>query len=161
MYEYACETNNNCNTDQLSFKAYLARWMAKTTTLAPFLYEGIMTRIRASALAASAQCTGGLDGVTCGQKWTNGGVFDGSVGVGQQMCALEVIQANLVKNATPPATAATGGTSQGDPSAGTKGSPAVGPNPEIIGTGEKVGAWFLTIFSCIALGGMSWWILLE
>jgi len=161
MYESACQTNNNCNTDQKSFKGYLARWMAKSTTLAPFLYDGVMAKIRPSARAAAASCTGGQDGVTCGQKWTNGGIFDGSVGVGQQMSALEVIQATLVKAAAPPATAFTGGTSQGDPSAGTSGNPVVGPDASAVTIGSKVAAWFLTVLSCAALTGMSWWILLE
>jgi len=161
MSEVACESGNNCNTDQKSFKAYLSRWMAKSTTIAPFIYDAVLVKIRASAAAAAAQCTGGEDGVTCGQKWTLGGVFDGSVGVGQQMCALEVIQANLAKAAAPPVTAATGGTSKGDPSAGTSGNPIIGPNPSTITTAEKAGAWVLTILSCITLGGMSLWISLE
>ena len=161
MAEVACETIGTCNNDQKSFKAYLSRWMGKSTVLAPFIYDAVMVKIRASAAAAAAQCTGGEDGVTCGHKWTTGGVFDGIVGVGQQMCALEVIQANLIKAAAPPVTAATGGTSKGDPSAGTSGNPVIGPNPAAITTGERAGAWLLTIFACISLGGMSWWILLE
>ncbi|CAC9889812.1 unnamed protein product [Aureobasidium pullulans] len=96
MFEVACEPNNNCNIDQLSFKAYLSRWMAASTKVAPWLYDEIKPYLMASAAAAALSCSGGDDGTTCGTKWWNNGVWDGAYGVGQQMSALEVIQSNLI-----------------------------------------------------------------
>ncbi|MCJ1408296.1 hydrolase 76 protein [Ptychographa xylographoides] len=163
MFEAACETIGTCNTDQLSFKAYLSRWMAASTTMAPFIYKPVMVKIRASALAAAQQCSGGTDGVTCGQKWINGATWDGTSGVGQQMSALEVIQSNLVQNSTPPFTAATGGISVGNPSAGTSGTGGTnmpGAAPVQITKAQTVSAAFLTAFLCILFGGGVIWIII-
>jgi mannan endo-1,6-alpha-mannosidase len=101
MFEVACEPNNNCNIDQLSFKAYLSRWMAASTKVAPWLYDEIKPYLMASAAAAALSCSGGDDGTTCGTKWWNNGVWDGAYGVGQQMSALEVIQSNLIDRVCP------------------------------------------------------------
>ncbi|KMU86807.1 mannan endo-1,6-alpha-mannosidase DCW1 [Coccidioides immitis H538.4] len=64
MVEYSCEPHDNCLTDQRSFKAFLSRWMAETTQLAPFTRELIMPKLRASAMAAAKACTGEKDGGT-------------------------------------------------------------------------------------------------
>jgi len=159
MYEQACEVPNNCDTDNFSFKAYLSRWMAASTKFAPFTYNLVMPKLRASAQAAAQQCSGGTDGTTCGQKWTMGTTWDKSNGVGQQMSALEVIQVNLVSNATGPLTNSTGGTSQGNPSAGSGGTkdPTL-PKSAITGK-DRVGAGFLTTFVIVSLVGGVWWII--
>lgn len=122
MYEAACEHNApgaplSCNVDQRSFKAYLSRWMAATTQLAPWTADVILPLLRSSALAAAQSCSGGSDGVTCGNKWWTEG-WDGIYGVGEQMSALEVIQSNLIAQAMGPLSDATGGTSKGDAGAG-------------------------------------------
>ena len=65
MYERACESVGTCQTDQKSFKAYFSRWMAATTQMAPFTYDLIMPKIRASALAAAQTCTGGPNHTSC------------------------------------------------------------------------------------------------
>jgi hypothetical protein len=78
----------------MSFKAYLARWIAQTTVLAPFTFPMILPWLQASATAAAASCPGRTD-VTCMTKWYVGG-WDGAWGVGQQLSALEVVQALLV-----------------------------------------------------------------
>ena len=87
MIEEACERNpvgkSYCDTDQLSFKAFLSRWMTVTTKLCPWTAPTIMPYIQASALAAAQSCSGGRDGVTCGNKWWVTG-WDGLYGVGQQ-----------------------------------------------------------------------------
>ncbi|KAF2465508.1 uncharacterized protein BDR25DRAFT_306638 [Lindgomyces ingoldianus] len=98
MFEQACETGQTgrkCNVDQQSFKAYLARFMAKTALLAPFTKDKITNYLRKSAVAAAKSCSGGKDGVSCGSKWYTGG-WDGTAGVGQQLSALEVTQALLM-----------------------------------------------------------------
>lgn len=60
--EIACENHSQCNTDQQSFKAYLARWMTAATKMAPFIHDNVMTKMSASAAAAALQCSGGDNG---------------------------------------------------------------------------------------------------
>lgn len=157
MYEVACEPNGKCDVDQRSFKAYLARWMAATTKIAPWTHDLIMPKLKASAQAAAKQCSGGTDGKTCGLKWTTGGVWDGSYGVGEQMSALEVIQSLLIDQVSGPLTNQTGGTSKSNPSAGSHSetSPLMfSPTT----TGDKVGAGFLTTIILITILGGAWWM---
>lgn len=122
----------------------------------PTLYTQIQPYLLASSKAAAAQCSGGSDGITCGTQWTNNGVWDGTFGVGQQMTALEVIQANLIQQSTAPVTHDTGGISQGNASLGTTDGNADG-NPVVYGpvtTADKAGAAILTIIMVVgALGG--------
>lgn len=98
MVEVGCEPTGNCDDDQYSFKAYLGRWLAKTSVVAPFTAGPIKALLSSSAKAAAQSCTGPTDGVTCGQKWYVGG-YDGSYGLGQELSALEVMQGLLVGNA--------------------------------------------------------------
>lgn len=105
MYEWACETGESgrtCNLDQQSFKAYLARFMAKTAAVAPFTKDTITKYLTASAVGAAKSCSGGDDKATCGSKWYTGS-WDGTSGVGQQLSALEVTQAllSLKRNIVP------------------------------------------------------------
>ncbi|KAL2061785.1 hypothetical protein VTL71DRAFT_7163 [Oculimacula yallundae] len=101
MYEPACETVNTCNTDQFSFKGYLSRFMWATTLMAPFTTEAITTFLTASSVAAADSCTGGENGVQCGSRWYVPG-WDGKLGVGQQMSALETIIGLLSSKSVPP-----------------------------------------------------------
>lgn len=159
MYEVACEPNGKCDVDQRSFKAYLARWMAATTKMAPFTYDTVMTKLQASAAAAAQQCSGTPTGNTCGLEWTKGAQWDGSYGVGEQMSALEVIQSNLIAKVSGPVTNHSGGTSQGNPSAGTGGdsNPAM-ITPSHVTTGDRVGAGFLTSLVLVGVLGGAWWM---
>lgn len=161
MYEVACEGPGTCNTDNKSFKAYLARWMAATTKMAPFTYNTIMLRLRASATAAALQCSGGPKGETCGLKWTEGAKYDGFTGVGEQMSAMEVFQSLLITKVDPPVTQVTGGTSQGDPSAGSGGtSRQPGLSTNALTKKDRVGAGILTVLVLIgAIGGVTWIVL--
>ncbi|TPX14497.1 uncharacterized protein E0L32_005461 [Thyridium curvatum] len=150
MTEVACEPVNRCNVDQQSFKAYLSRWLAATTKWAPWSYDTIKPWLEASAQACVAQCTGGDNGRMCGLRWTDNGKWDGSTGVGQQMAAVEVVLANLIKDSGTPVTDNSGGTSQGDPSAGGS---DIGRNDPFgthtdwapITAGDQAGAYILTI----------------
>jgi mannan endo-1,6-alpha-mannosidase len=158
MQEVACENNGKCDVDQHSFKAYLARWMAATTKMAPFTFDTIMAKLAPSAQAAAQQCSGGDNGRTCGSKWTMGATWDGSYGVGQEMAALEVIQSNLIAQVAGPVTNTTGGTSKGKNAAGTKSksSPvSTGPTTEV----DKVGAGFVTTIVLLCFIGMVWWMI--
>jgi mannan endo-1,6-alpha-mannosidase len=103
MYEAACEDVNTCNYDQWSFKAYLSRFMWATTQLANFTYPAVSTLLTTSAKAAAGACSGGVDGQQCGAKWYVGG-FDGNLGPGEQLSALEVMQGLLVNGTQPPIT---------------------------------------------------------
>ncbi|KAM0719346.1 hypothetical protein Q7P37_005251 [Cladosporium fusiforme] len=160
MYEVACEPNGLCNVDQLSFKAYLSRWMAATTKVAPWTADQILPILASSAKAAAQSCSGGDDGVTCGTKWTQTG-WDGNYGVGQQMSALEVIQSNLIQKVSGPVGNKTGGTSQGNPSAGTGGSSHVDNAPGAIGTKDKAGAGVLTAVVIVMLLGGGYWMSID
>ncbi|MCJ1387822.1 hydrolase 76 protein [Xylographa bjoerkii] len=150
MFEPACEPQASCNADQLSFKAYLARWLAASAQLVPDLTAAITTLLQHSAQAAAAACAGGARGDTCGQKWYVGG-FDGSVGVGQQLGALEVVQGLLAQQRSPPnvtaavhisVVAAT--TTAPVPTATPQPKPALGGGGPLGGAGRAVpGPWVL------------------
>lgn len=84
MTEMLCEQSGNCDNDQSSFKAYLSRWMAVTTLIAPFTAAQIAPKLAASAQAAAKQCIGGANGRMCGRQWYST-TWDGSSGVGQQV----------------------------------------------------------------------------
>lgn len=160
MFEVACEANGLCDTDQKSFKAYLSRWMAATTKMAPWTYDFVINKLRKSATAAALQCSGGDNGRTCGVKWTDGATWDGTYGVGQQMSALEVIQSNLIQQVQGPLTNTTGGTSEGNPNAGSNSATTVSKlSPSAITTGDKVGAGFLTGVVLVGVVGGAWWII--
>jgi len=158
MYEVACEPNGKCDVDQRSFKAYLSRWLAATTKVAPWTTDYIMPLLQASAKAAAQQCSGPPDGVTCGLKWTNGANWDGFYGVGEQMAAMEVITANLISKVKGPVTNQTGGTSVGNPSAGSN-SDDVPTMFDTITTGDKAGAGILTTFILVGILGGAWWMI--
>lgn len=166
MFEIACEPRANCNVDQLSFKAYLTRWMAGTAKVAPQHYDAIMKRLRGSAIAAAKQCTGGAKGITCGTRWYEDG-WDGTYGVGQQMNALEIFQTNLEDQVAGPLSNSTGGTSKGNPSAGTGpdsasgggggGGGRAGSSNPITG-GDRAGAGILTALVVVFVLGGAWYV---
>ncbi|CAJ2503710.1 Uu.00g111040.m01.CDS01 [Anthostomella pinea] len=150
MIEIACEPVNLCDVDQMSFKAYLSRWMAATTKWAPWTFDRIKTLLQNSATAAADQCTGGSNGRMCGLKWANNsGQWDGTIGVGQQMAAMEVVLANMIQQAQAPVTDGTGGTSVGNPSAGGSDEGRYDPvtwRHGSISNGDRAGAIICTVF---------------
>ncbi|KAK5170154.1 uncharacterized protein LTR77_004739 [Saxophila tyrrhenica] len=162
MFEAACEKRGNCNTDQLSFKAYLSRFLAASTKWMPQLYDSVSPYLAASAQAAASQCTGtigGLVGSACGFEWSEAPTWDGTYGFGQQMDALEVVLSQLIQGADHPVTAKKGGISKGDPSAGTGGDGTVSSVPmREITTGDKAGAGVLTAAVLVAWVGGAWWM---
>jgi len=133
--------------------------MAQTTFLAPWTRALVMPKLRASAIAAAQQCSGGANGRTCGLSWSKGTVWDGTQGVGQQMAAMSVIFTNLLPLADigPPLTNLTGGTSLGNPNAGSSSV----ANPEAIKPatqGDRVGAGILTTLMLVGATGMFGWM---
>lgn len=166
IVEVSCETliPPTCNTDMKSFKAYLTRWMAATTKWAPFTYNQVAEFLLINAKAAAAQCVGGPNGRSCGLKWINNGeigVWDGTTGVGEQMSAMEVIQSTLILQTEGPVTEEKGGTSKGDPAAGTAGN---GYDPNLFTELAKpeqrdvVGASIVTVTLCLATLTMFLWM---
>jgi hypothetical protein len=88
-------------------------------------------------------------------QWTLGH-YDGCArGVGEHLSLLNVLNANLVRFADPPVTSDTGGTSQGDPNAGTQGSPAITTVTPAT-TADKAIAGILTGTTSILLGLGGW-----
>ena len=165
MVEVACEGDQTCNNDQPSFKAYLARWMAATTQIAPFTENFVMQKLRASAAGAAGQCSGPPNGGTaCGRRWYQGS-WDSEQGVGEEMSALSVIQANLIQKVNPPVSLVSGGSSKSNPNAGT-GPISNHPNGPTVTTrpitmGDRAGAGILTAVTLISLLGCAVWICVE
>lgn len=170
MYEPPCEPESSCTTDSFSFKAYLVRWMAKTTQLAPWTYDAIYPLLLASGKAAALQCDGTatashgavLDGNACGQHWVWGSQNDGTAGVGQQMSGLAAVFFTLVERAPSPYTSNTGGTSVGDPSGGSTSSGSSSSGDDIdtrtITTADKAGAGIVTTLMVGIMGGSLYWL---
>ena len=130
--------------------------MAATTKVAPWTYEIVQPYLAASAVAAAKSCSGGTTGNSCGTKWTTG-EWDNTAGVGQQMNALEVIQSNLIEFARGPVSGDTGGTSEGDPSAGSGGDVTPGKRLTVITSADQVGAGILTAALVVLTLGGSWY----
>ena len=142
-----------------SFKAYLTRWLAATTLIAPFTHDLIMPKLRASAIAAAQQCSGGDNGRTCGLSWSKGAAWDGTSGVGQQMSAMSVIYTNLIplQAIVAPYTNMTGGTSVGNANAGSQSvanPAAIKPATE----GDRAGAGIVTMLILVGATGMFGWM---
>ncbi|KAJ8607883.1 hypothetical protein MRB53_039979 [Persea americana] len=159
--EIACEKDpvgpTYCDNDQVSFKAYLARWMAATTKLAPWSYDTIYPYLRANAMAAAQACVGGDSHRACGNKWWTGG-FDGITGVGEQMAALEAIQSMLLHRVGGALAADNGGTSTGNGNAGAGGLETVDePYYEITNT-DRAGAGVLTAVVIGITLGCAWYV---
>ncbi|KAI0127061.1 mannan endo-1,6-alpha-mannosidase DCW1-like protein [Xylariales sp. AK1849] len=151
-FEPACEPDN-CNADMRSFKGFLHRWMGTTAQLAPFTADTIFPVIRTSIAAGVAQCTGGDNGRFCGFHWSTG-VFDGKIGAGQQMNVLGGLT-TLLRSAAAPLTNTTGGTSVGNPNAGS--DTTVRTTLAAITTGDRAGAGILTaILIAGSLGAFAW-----
>ncbi len=161
MVEYACEGPSNCNKDQRSFKAYLARWLAVTTQIAPFTAAQIMPLIRASTDGAMKACVKAADGIHCGRKWDIM-ADDGERDIGNQLAAMSIVQANLVMKSPALADIVTG-ISTSNPNAGEESSKS-GNNREtarLITTGDKAGAWTLTASVVIGSIGSVFLLLAE
>lgn len=159
MYE-PCEASKSCNVDQRSFKAYFTRQLAATAIKAPYTHDGIMKELQTSAMAAVKTCTAGNRGTQCGLRWTLQ-QNDGSMGVGEQMAVLEIIQSHLVDDAVPWRSAVLGtGTSKGDVNAG-QGSKtdASSINQIKVTTADRAGAGILTaLIICGVIGGSGFMI---
>lgn len=138
----------------LSFKGYSHRFLAQTTQMAPIVHDTIMAVLRTSAQAAVKSCN--ADG-TCGFRWTTGS-YDGNTGAGQEMNALGALLSILVDDhaVTRPFTNTTGGTSQGNPDAGS--DPDVFQAASPVTQGDRAGASILTVLVLVAMATMMVWM---
>lgn len=155
-FELACEEHMSCTTDMLSFKGYVHRWMSVVTQVAPFTKEKILRVLQKSAAAAVATCTGDATGRACGFKWHTQ-TYDGSRGAGQQMNVLGAVSSLLIEEARPPLTNQTGGTSKGNPNAGS-GSQTFDGKVTPPTAGDKAGAGILTFIILGTAVGMFGWM---
>lgn len=160
-YELPCEGRHGaCTADMLSFKGYVHRWLSVVTQVAPFTRDTILPMLRTSAEAAVKQCTGGSTGRRCGFYWSEGVFVDPAVdktsGAGEQMSVLAAVSSLLIDQANPPVTNLTGGTSKGDPNAGS--GSRDGPEPLApVTTGDRAGAAILTILTLTSsIGAWAW-----
>lgn len=161
MSEVACEgaTPMTCNYDQPSFKAYLTRWLAVTTQLAPFLSTAIMPRLQASAEGAAIQCAGNGNNF-CGRRWYQT-EWDGTYGVGEQMSAMSIFQNLLIGTVSAPVTLMKGGTSVSDPDAGNGDDTDLIEDSVLtdpITMADRAGAWIMTVLALAIMLGISFWI---
>ncbi|CAI6097604.1 unnamed protein product [Clonostachys chloroleuca] len=155
-YEPTCEDYLSCTTDMKSFKGYLHRWYATATKVAPFITDKVLPVLRLSTEAAITTCTGGALGRQCGFDWKNR-TFDNNIGAGQQMNVLGALSSLLINNTAGPVSADTGGTSQGNPNAGSK-SDDFRPTPKPVTAGDRAGAAILTILVVGAATALFIWI---
>lgn len=130
-----------------------------------------MPKLRTSAVAAAAACSYGEDKNTCGMKWY-APQWDGLYGVGEQISALEVIQNTLVHEVGIPVTEEDGGTSVGDPAAGSRSGPNRGRNggdgssstsiQEELAAGmtrkQMIGAWAATVVMVLLTFVFVYWV---
>lgn len=142
-----------------SFKAYLTRWLASTTQMAPYTSDRILPALKTSAAAAAKQCSGDTNGRTCGLSWSKGTAWDGTKGVGQEMAAMSAIFVNLLplQNVGVPVTNQTGGTSVGNSDAGSHST----TNPQAIKpatSGDRAGAGIVTALVLVSATGMFGWM---
>lgn len=142
----------------LSFKGFLHRWLQSTAFLAPYTAEQISPILRTSAQSAVNQCTGGSNGRMCGFRWDSGS-YDGETGACQQMSVLSALISLLPTPETGLLTNNTGGTSKGDPDAGSNLNQHFDQLAAIT-TGDKAGAAIVTVI-VVGVGFMTFaWIAL-
>ena len=149
MYEQQCQAAKSCNTDQRAFKSLFSMMLEYTYILVPSLKDEIYEKLTTSAVAAAGSCDGGYDGHTCGMNWFNA-TNDGYYGLGEQLCALGVIQSLLGEDRPSMYQESTNEyMASGDASAGTSTSESTNEealleNQITVTTGDKVGAAFIT-----------------
>lgn len=158
MYERTCAVGDRCNNDQRSFRSLFSRFLGLTSVMAPSTSDTIRPLLEASAAAAAQSCSGGYDGVTCGENWSVNG-WDGKNGLGEQMSALEVMLAVMVNRHDVPAPydSENGGSSTSNVNAGIGSVDQTNQNLITVTQKDKAGAGALTaIVLAILLGGAIW-----
>lgn len=153
LSEVACDPIMTCDRNQLGFKGYMSMWLAFTALLMPETYDKIAPKLQTTALAVSKQCSGESKSL-CGEQWWNP-TWDGMQGLEVQMAALGAVTANLmIMSHQSPKTVDTnpdGGADAID--TGDDGR----QKKSRITTGDRAGAWVLTVIMIVFIaGGMGW-----
>jgi mannan endo-1,6-alpha-mannosidase len=162
IFEWQCEgAPGHCSPDMLMFKGFVVRWLAQVTQLAPWTAPKILPILRTTTEAAIGQCTGGATGRVCGFYWTTHAYVDPAVdhtsGAGEALNVLSAVSTLLIESADPPATASTGGISEGDVNAGPRNGDAAPLDREPITSADRAGAIILTILVVAgAIGTFVW-----
>ncbi|KAK4213136.1 glycosyl hydrolase family 76-domain-containing protein [Rhypophila decipiens] len=160
MIERPCELEDEmkCNVDQHSFKGYMHRALATVAQLAPHTHDKIYKVLKTSTEAAVKSC---LPDGTCGFRWTLG-KYDGDVDrgpAGQAMSALAAVMTMLIdvdpSKIGAPVTADTGGTSKGNPDAGSLPGP-FDPPPPLTGKDRAGAGVITTVILGTLIGALVW-----
>lgn len=160
LYERQCQSSGTCTTDERSFRSITARCLGLTAKLVPSLQSTIMEILDASASGAAASCSGGTDGVTCGQDWSKGS-WDDLYGLGEQISALEAIQSTLILTRDAPYTADAGGSSTGDVNAGmTSTDDTTNPHQITVTKSDKARAGVVTAFVLAIVVALAVWMVI-
>jgi mannan endo-1,6-alpha-mannosidase len=121
LTETACSGQGRCSTDQLAFRAPLARALANARDMAGVLDDAQKFNteriIAASAAGAQAQCSSSNG---CGSDWSSA-EWDGTSGLGQDLAALEILLATYPRKQLLTLNTTTGGATSG-PNGGNGGS---------------------------------------
>lgn len=157
MYESACMRVHTCKTDQRSFRAYLARFLALTAVLVPDTYDTIYSRLEVTSKAVAQSCVGGTDGHTCGMNWSYPG-WDQYYGLGEQMSALEVLQSLMVRSKQTILTLADGASSAGTADYGNQ---TYAPTAKLLDLdkGDTAGASIITVIVGITIFALGYYVI--
>lgn len=79
LFETICEGAGNCNTDQVSFKGVLARWMGATAVLMSDLRGGVADTMGGAANAVTTGWNGGMNAM---EQFTTLEIVDALIGAG-------------------------------------------------------------------------------
>ncbi len=158
LYERQCASSNTCNNDQRSFKSITSQYLGATARLVPDYSDQVMEIIDASAKGAAESCSGGSDGHTCGTSWTSGS-YDGNYGLGEQICALEVIQNTLVMQYDGPFDNSTG-SSEGNSAEGLGYESSTNPHEITVTTRDKAAAGIITTIVLAIVVALGIWMII-
>jgi mannan endo-1,6-alpha-mannosidase len=153
--ERSCEAHT-CNIDQRTFKGFLHRWMAATGQLVPALQPSIQATLKQSVASAVKTCTGGPQGNLCSFHWAQETHNSSWTGPIEQMSVLGALLSLMVPQTSVPVTNTTGGTSVGNPDAGSDSRPPTYIAPA--STGDRAGGGILTAMVVIAGVGVCAWM---
>ena len=155
MYEAACQPYDTCNNDQRAFKGLFAQMLGLTSVLVPSTADTINPLIRASALAAARTCDGGYSGHTCSMNWLLD-TTDGVYGLGEQIDALDVMQALLIHSKPLPYSEAGGRIRMSSSSSASSSSSVESSSTASVIQHEGSAAALTTGFLSTIVGAIAW-----
>lgn len=107
MSQFSCESSGACTDTHDIMKALFASDLTFVTLVAPYTVSDIIPRLKASAVGAAKQCTGGSNHTLCGRRWYQP-KWDGTASMEEQISATSIFTSNLVVyNGKVPITATT------------------------------------------------------